>query len=257
MSEGETRGWKSMTLIESGYPAGWHDLQAKVHKILTECGMKAEMEHSVGLARGTVEVDVYAEDAVPTPPAVYFCECKNWITAIPQSVVHAFRNVVIDGGANIGLIISRAGFQSGARQLAAYSNIRLLTWEEFQRLFRERWVQQFMLPTLGREGDPLLEYTEPINGRIARKAARLSPDGEKRFRQLQERWQFLGMGFARLFNARAVAELPLRTSMPQIAHQNVPNMVLDATSLRALMEALIPEYYAAIAEFDHVFGGRA
>ena len=96
-----------MSLIEDGPPVDWRALQIAVHQILTECGMQAEIEREVKLARGTVEVDVFAVDPDPTPNSVYVCECKNWAAAIPQTVVHSFRNVVLDSGANLGLIISK------------------------------------------------------------------------------------------------------------------------------------------------------
>ena len=85
-------------------------------------------------------------------------------------------------------LISSAGFQSGAQEAAAYSNVKLVTWFEFQQLFAERWYQAFMAPTLVKEGNALREYTEPINSRIDRKANALSPDRFERFRQLQGRY---------------------------------------------------------------------
>lgn len=66
-------------------------------------------------------------------------ECKNWATKIPQSVVHSLRSVVDDIGANAGYIISKQGFQSGAYEVASNTNIKLLSWQEFQELFAEQW----------------------------------------------------------------------------------------------------------------------
>jgi len=34
-----------------------------------------------------------------------------------------------------GVIVSSAGFQEGAVEAAAYSNVRLLDWNDFQRMF--------------------------------------------------------------------------------------------------------------------------
>lgn len=108
------------------------------------------------------------------PEIVYLCECKHWARAVPQSIVDGFRTVVQDYGANWGIIISLKGFQKGAYHSARNSNIKLLSWLEFQDLFEDRWIQNYFIPTLSAESDVLIEYTEPINSRIFRKADLLS-----------------------------------------------------------------------------------
>jgi hypothetical protein len=55
-------------------------------------------------------------------------------------VVNSFRTVVAEQGANRGLLISRNGFQPGAREAAKFTNIDLLTWSEFEELMFERWI---------------------------------------------------------------------------------------------------------------------
>ncbi len=60
---------------------------------------------------------------------------------MPKTVVHAFRTVVTDDGANIGFMISRSGFQKGAYEAAEKSNVHLVDWYEFQALFLERWKE--------------------------------------------------------------------------------------------------------------------
>jgi hypothetical protein len=55
-------------------------------------------------------------------------------------------------GAHRGFIISSDGFQSGAHEAAEHSNVDLVNWSEFQRLFAERWFRTFMAPRLLKEG---------------------------------------------------------------------------------------------------------
>ena len=74
-----------------------------------------------------------------TPTSVYLCECKYWGKPIPQEVIHSFRTVLVDFGAHRGFIISRAGFQTGARDAVRNTNLDLLTFEELQSLFFDRW----------------------------------------------------------------------------------------------------------------------
>ncbi len=121
-----------MLVINTSAPADWHDLQVQVNKILNECGLTSEIDKKITTVRGPVKVDVYAEDSFNRPPTTYLCECKHWKSSIPKTVVHAFRTVVTDFGANWGFIISSVGFQSGAQTAASKSNVKLLTWIEFQ-----------------------------------------------------------------------------------------------------------------------------
>jgi hypothetical protein len=102
-------------------------------------------------------------------------------------VVHAFRTVVGDFGANWGFIISSAGFLSGAYEAARNTNVRLVDWDEFQELFVDRWIKIYMMDQLQQEADPLVDYAEPINTRVFRKADSLSPEAQQRFGELRDR----------------------------------------------------------------------
>lgn len=117
--------------IEAAPPATWQELEPAVARILQECGYDVEVGRNVPLARGDVNVDVWADDGA-SPPNVLIVECKQWARPVTKNVVHAFRAVTGDSGANTGLLVSSAGFQDGAVQAAAYSNVRLLTWAQFQ-----------------------------------------------------------------------------------------------------------------------------
>lgn len=128
-------------MIYSTEPNDWMDLQNKVASILRVCGCEANVELTIETVRGKVDVDVHAIDLSISPQLTYLCECKYWSTAIPKSVVHGFRTVVSDYGAHIGFLISRNGFQSGAYEAAQNSNIQLVNWQEFQRMFIDRWKE--------------------------------------------------------------------------------------------------------------------
>jgi len=59
--------------------------------------------------------------------------------------VHAFRTVVADNGAHVGLLISKVGFQSGAYRAAESSNIHLYTWNDFQEAYEVLWTNSIAL----------------------------------------------------------------------------------------------------------------
>lgn len=254
-------------------PTSWRDLQDRVAQILTECGIDTAVEKQVELARGSVNIDVWAHDALSVPPQTYIVECKHWSNPVPQTVVHAFRTVVGDCGANWGAIVSSNGFQSGAYTAAQYSNVRLHTWNEFLALFELTWFDRYFCPKVTEVTDPLIEYTEPINSRVFRKANLLPKAQFEEFKRLRETHSpfakmCLMMGARatrslRLIHDRSASVKPsilLRLSMQRDdinALEYLPNSILDADSHRALLAAITAEAETVIASFDQVFGERA
>ena len=177
-------------LIEDSTPDGWRDLQAQVNRILNEVGMNSEVEKSIDTVRGSVVVDVFAQDTGTQPQTTYICECKHWKSRVPKTVVHSLNTVVNNYGANWGFIISSAGFQSGAFEAAQRTNIKLRTWAEFQELFSQRWMKNYMEPRLRKEVvDPLFHLTEPIVGsRVNRLADSIENFQWKTFFELNRKY---------------------------------------------------------------------
>jgi hypothetical protein len=253
-------------VINSSHPINWRDLQIQIARIMEESGFIIDLEKDIKTVRGIVNIDVYAEDVSQKPKIIYLCECKFWQKAIPKSVVHSFRSVVNDYGANWGLIISSHGFQSGAFAAAANSNIRLLTWKEFQELFLGRWFKNYMLKRLHEENEPLVDYTEPINSRVFRKASKFDEKSQKRFIELREKYgdlAFLTLSiYTSLFFLKKndLPDLPLRKSIineESIDIKYLPDKLLDTVYFRELLEMLILEIRKALVEFDNLFGERA
>lgn len=131
--------------ITTKIPKDWKDLQESVAKILNECGINSEVEKEVSTVRGNVEIDVYAIDKSYVPKSVFICECKNWKTNIPQEKVYALNTVVQNIGGNFALLISKNGFQPGAIEASKNTNITLLTWEEFQDLYKKKWIESMLI----------------------------------------------------------------------------------------------------------------
>ena len=142
-------------------PTSWRDLQNRVAQLLSQAGYTTKTPHTINTARGTVEVDVYIESPDELIKLI-ICECKFWNTAVPKEKVHAFRTVVSDSGAEVGLLISKEGFQSGAIDAAKYSNIKLINWDGFIEMIKSKWVYH-QLKKIKELSAPLSIYMDPLD----------------------------------------------------------------------------------------------
>ena len=120
-------------------PADWKELQDRVAQLFSEMGCDVRVGERVKLVRGEKEIDVLVGDPRTIPASVYLCECKFWSNPISQEVIHSFRTVLADFGAHRGFIISKVGFQSGAREAVKNTNLDLVTFDELQSIFFDRW----------------------------------------------------------------------------------------------------------------------
>ena len=176
-------------MITTRTPNTLQDLQDEVARTLSECGFAVKIEEKITTARGAVEIDVYAEESVQGRKYAMLCECKHWRTAVPQSVIHGFRTVVGDIGANKGYIISMSGFQSGSFLAAELTNIALVTWLEFQNTFESAWLHHYFAPELLKQLGGLMTYAEP---QIPPWFDRLSDEDHDKFIALKEAHSELG-----------------------------------------------------------------
>jgi hypothetical protein len=132
-------------LISTASVVGWRDLQEKTQQLFAEMNYEAEVSKVVELAgRGKKEIDVFVTDPHASYNKVYLVECKHWESRVPQEVVHSFKTVMEETGANTGFIVSKVGFQSGAYDAARFTNIKLLTFDELQHLYGNEWFRKQM-----------------------------------------------------------------------------------------------------------------
>lgn len=120
-------------------PQNWRELQDLVAEYLIVAGYTAITPYEIYTARGKVEVDVYIEAPYELVKHI-ICECKYWDTPVTKEKIHAFRTVVYDSGAELGIIVSKNGYQAGAIEAAKFSNIRLETWESFLGIIEDKWI---------------------------------------------------------------------------------------------------------------------
>ena len=229
-------------MIENQPGTDWRDLQQRVGSILRECGLAAEVDKPLRLARGTAEIDVYAMDPETTPAAVYLCECKRWRSRVPQGDVQTFRTIVSDAGAHFGLFISAEGFQAGALEVVKHTNVHLLDWLDFQRLFLERWCSRYWVPTLRTRGDRLAGYVDPVGSDAAMREAYGEP-----LEPAEAVGLFVHDMWGHAFNNIAAATLgrPNEPVVDAIWERQeryrayLPTRVAEARFLRELLDALL------------------
>jgi restriction system protein len=249
-------------MIEDPFPSDWRQLQEGVCRILVEIGLTAESGKKVETPRGRVELDVYAVDVDSVDKISYAIECKNWSSGVPQSVVHSFTTVMHEVGANIGYIVSREGLQSGAIGYIRNTNIRGLTYEEFQEHYFNAWFERFFVRRLGDVVDPLAQYVEPFNSSRDRKLAQLDESKVQRFRELSERYQIFGMFMAlfefprygQLFAVKAPMDIDLLKN--KVEQWLGSGFRLQPIFYRDLLSELVGLVRDAVTQFDEVFGSR-
>lgn len=142
-------------------PNNWKELESMTAEIFNNAGYYAIPHHTITTVRGKKEIDVYVHPRKELDPII-LCECKFWKKPVNQEVVHSFRTVVQDSGAGLGFIITKSGFQSGAYSAAEFSNVKLVTWDEFLEFFLEDW-RNFKRIKLLQKVKPLSVYTDPLD----------------------------------------------------------------------------------------------
>lgn len=243
-------------MLTARVPDTWQELQNEVARILSECGFTVSVEHHLPLARGQADIDVYAEENINGRRNLILCECKHWKAAVPQNVAHGFRTVAQDAGANAGYIIGLNGFQTGAYQAIENTNIRLVTWQEFQAEFELTWLQTYFVPTVTDKLDPLFTYTEPFAPAWFGNLTDEEQDGFVALvhqhvpvgilTMMLSRWGRISRGI----DIPSFPALPLRSAEePPIDKDGIPDDILDAAGYRDLLDALLHYGHAAIAEF--------
>lgn len=239
-------------LVTHEPPVTWQELEQVVCNILAECGMNAQRQVHLPLLRGAADVDVLADDVQNGITTRIVCECKYWQSAVPQAVVHAFRSVLVETGAHRGYIISKAGFQSGAYEAAHATNIELLTFEEFQRNFFERWIMA-RLESLENSVGGLNTYYEPF--RIPGMALILDQSEQAAYYKVWRRPLYLGLVLPhfspymrRLGSPAPLPRLPMGARRVGDEDLQAPASLAAATGYREFLRLLQEHCADALSE---------
>ncbi len=115
----------------------WKQYQDETAKFFRSLGCDADVEAKVAGARAEHTVDVWVRFRRFGLETKWVIECKYWNSPVPKEKVLALKSVVEDVGADRGLLLSAAGFQSGAVHASERTNITLTDLDSFKETARE------------------------------------------------------------------------------------------------------------------------
>ena len=105
--------------------ANWQEYQEEVAAFFRSLGLEAETNVTVKGVRTTHDIDVLVKSRHVGFTVVWIIECKHWKRRVTKLHVLALREIVADLGADRGILLSEGGFQSGAIEAAALTNVHV------------------------------------------------------------------------------------------------------------------------------------
>lgn len=118
----------------------WKQYQNEAAEFFRSLGCDAEVDAKVVGVRAEHRVDVWVRFKKFGLEARWVIECKCWNSAVPKEKVLALRSIVEDVGADRGILISAAGFQSGAVRATEKTNITLTDLDGLRETAQEDLV---------------------------------------------------------------------------------------------------------------------
>ncbi len=244
-------------------PTTWVGLEELVTAILHECGMDARRQIHLSVPRGSITVDVFAKEEVNGIVQNIICECKYWKTNIPSATVREFRTVMQETGAHRGYIISKVGFQTGAVEAAMSTNIELLTLDQFQEAYFDKWIHR-RLWTIENEIGNFNTYYEPLGppgySQLTSEEERVAYDA------VWEKYAFAGLmlqpfsPYLRLTRDFPIPQLPFDVSEMERKGIQIPDDIRTATAYREFFH-LLTQYaragLSALREVNPITHGRS
>ncbi len=125
----------------------WKDYQEEAAKFFRALGLTAETDVVLKGVRTDHAVDVLVSIDIAGFSVRWIVECKHWKEAVNKGHVFILRQIVTDIGADRGIILCEAGFQSGAIEAANLTNVRVSSLAEFESTSRDA-IASARLPDL-------------------------------------------------------------------------------------------------------------
>lgn len=122
----------------------WKQYQNEIAEFFRSLGCEAEVEAKIVGVRTEHKIDVWVCFKKFGLETRWVIECKYWNSAVPKEKVLALRSIVEDVGADRGILISAAGFQSGAVRASEKTNITLTDLDGLKETAKEDLVSSVL-----------------------------------------------------------------------------------------------------------------
>jgi len=107
----------------------WQDYQEESAALFRSMGLDAQTDVTLQGVRTKHDVDVLVKSHHAGFDVTWLVECKHWKTSVSKLHVLALREIVADLGADRGILLCEAGFQSGAIEAANLTNVQVTSLE--------------------------------------------------------------------------------------------------------------------------------
>lgn len=111
----------------------WKEYQEEAAEFFRSIGLEAETDVSLQGVRTMHDVDVLVKSQHAGFEITWIVECKQWASKVSKLHVLALREIVNDLGADRGILLAENGFQSGALEAAALTNVHVTCLAEVSR----------------------------------------------------------------------------------------------------------------------------
>ena len=108
----------------------WKDYQEEAAEFFRSLGLEAETDVTIQGVRTKHDVDVLVKSHHAGFDITWIVECKHWKSKVSKLHVLGLREIVSDTGADRGILLAENGFQSGAIEAAALTNVHVTSLAE-------------------------------------------------------------------------------------------------------------------------------
>lgn len=155
-------------------------------------------------------------------------------------------------GGNFGFIITKEGIQSGAVKYLNFTNIKAITFLEFQKLYFSNWYNKYFRPTLVVFSSDLVKYTEPINSRRFKHLEELNKIQKDKYFELFDKYENFSYFILMLTNTDNYSQFENLEKLKQEA-QNI-GINIDSNCVVGLLDELEKICENVVDEFNEIFG---
>lgn len=111
----------------------WSEYQEEAAEFFRSLGLEATTNVAVKGVRTSHDVDVLVKSRHAGFEVTWIVECKHWNSRVSKLHVLALREIVADTGSDRGILLAEKGFQSGAAEAAALTNVHLTSLAETRK----------------------------------------------------------------------------------------------------------------------------